>query len=422
MKAKRHPLVLLACLAMLTITARAVEDVGADGWKPWEECTVAVTGTDLQLPARRKLLLSDANAGMNSIPNLMYDIKSRTYMLVYGVDYGHRGVFSKSTDGGDTWSTPIELKGIGLGFAAQLSDGRIVVRNGGCGRAKVTDPLVWHAVVSDDLGESWREVQTDNDTGRLNCYGLYTWDPVIDFKMPDGHTRIWSNGYSVIPCKEIYGGARQREYTLTRYSDDGGKSWSQWQVIGKFIGSGEAHYFMTSGNRLLVALREETESIVDHDAQLKCAYSDDYGESWSDPVLVRGPGRHHGWFAELPDGRIVLTYVVRRGYPPDAQGRPQYGVEAVISADGGRTWDTDHIYVLAKWSAVPQWSVDGGAPEPTDDWNFAPQSTSTIYNPHTGKLVTAYGTMQYVKYNVRGKGFGPRGLVLLEWAPPPLAK
>ena len=417
---KRHLLFLLACLAMLTMVARAVEDVGPDGWKPWEECTVTVTGTDLQLPARRKLLLSDANAGMNSIPNIAYDAKTKTYMMVYLVNYPHRGVFSKSTDGGDTWSKPRDLP-FGLTLI-QLSDGRLMVRGSGCGRGDVSEPLVSKALISDDLGESWREVTSTNDTGRLHLYGIYNWDPLAEITMPDGHVRLWANGYSVIPCQEMYGGARQREFTMTRYSDDDGKSWSQWQVIGKFIGCGEAHYFFTSGKRLLVALREETESIVDHDAQLKCAYSDDYGETWSDPVLVRGPGRHHGWFAELPDGRIVLTYVVRRGYPHDAEGRPQFGIEAVISADGGRTWDTDHIYVLAKWSAVPQWSVNGGAPEPTNEWNFAPQSTSTIYNPHTGKLVTAYGTMQYVKYNIRGKGFGPRGLVLLEWAPPPLEK
>jgi hypothetical protein len=52
----------------------------------------------------------------------------------------------------------------------------------------------------------------------------------------------------------------------------------------------------------------------------------------------------------MPDGNIVMTYVVRLGYPATHDGFPQFGVEAVVSHDNGQTWDKEHRYILAIWA------------------------------------------------------------------------
>jgi hypothetical protein len=84
----------------------------------------------------------------------------------------------------------------------------------------------------------------------------------------------------------------------------------------------------------------------------------------------------------LPNGHIVLTYVVRNGYLPDKSGRLRFGIEAVVSTDNGATWDLDHKYILASNNSIMK-----------DDrvcWG-SPQSTSNVVLPD-GSLLTAFCT------------------------------
>ena len=60
-------------------------------------------------------------------------------------------------------------------------------------------------------------------------------------------------------------------------------------------------------------------------------------------------GRHHASTVLLPDGTIVVTYVVRLGYPDTADGFPRFGIEAVVSHDNRETRDLDCRYVLSSW-------------------------------------------------------------------------
>ena len=82
----------------------------------------------------------------------------------------------------------------------------------------------------------------------------------------------------------------------------------------------------------------------------------------------------------MPNGDIVLTYVVRNGYTDDKSGFPSFGIEAVVSKDNGQTWDLDHKYILASYTA----QIKG-------TWWGSPQSTSTVMLPD-GSLLTAFGT------------------------------
>ena len=77
-----------------------------------------------------------------------------------------------------------------------------------------------------------------------------------------------------------------------------------------------------------------------------------------------------------------MSYIVRLGYPNTVEGFPQFGVEAVISNDNGRTWDLKHRYVLATWV---------GGIKGEEFWGCGVQNSSTILLPD-GTILTAFGT------------------------------
>ena len=80
-------------------------------------------------------------------------------------------------------------------------------------------------------------------------------------------------------------------------------------------------------------------------------------------------GRHHPSLVLMPDGQIVMTYVVRKGYLNTSEGFPRFGIEAVVSRDHGRTWDLDHKYILHQWS--------GHIKDGPTAWYPSSQATST---------------------------------------------
>src|SRR5512137_1706828 len=113
--------------------------------------------------------------------------------------------------------------------------------------------------------------------------------------------------------------------------------------------------------------------------------------------------------AVMPGGEIVMTYVMRMGYPETAQGRlPQFGIEAVVSRDHGRTWDLDHRYLLADWTGKT------GGPL---GWLYGCQSTSTVRLPDDSLLtVFSYGVRSTAGAKLKGIG-GIYDVCLIHWTP-----
>ena len=62
----------------------------------------------------------------------------------------------------------------------------------------------------------------------------------------------------------------------------------------------------------------------------------DNGKTWSDPRPITRFGQLPGNLAELPDGRLILSYV--------EQSDP-YGARAILSDDGGESWG-DQVFIL----------------------------------------------------------------------------
>jgi len=120
----------------------------------------------------------------------------------------------------------------------------------------------------------------------------------------------------------------------------------------------------------------------DHYSGLGVSISSDNGLTWSKLNMLYEWGRHHPSMVVLPDGDIVMSYVVRLGYTDAPDGFPRYGVEAVVSHDHGKTWDLDHRYLLSAWKG----RITGPL-----RWYGGPQSSSTALLPD-GEILTAFGT------------------------------
>ena len=74
-------------------------------------------------------------------------------------------------------------------------------------------------------------------------------------------------------------------------------------------------------------------------------WSDDSGKSWSDPLLTDIWAPHSPPdLTRLADGRILCTYGYRR--------QPM-GIRAVLSNDGGETWETDNTITLREDGGIP---------------------------------------------------------------------
>ena len=207
---------------------------------------------------------------------------------------------ARSEDGGRTWTAgplrpgPMRYGGAGDGSRiTELSDGTVVM---GCGTASI-DP-------SRQAGYRGDEMLRSRDDGR-------TWDDWT--VLPPGSTE---SNFLELPSGELLCATRyQRPATRDDYfgAPSAGAAPDGWPFPSRNR-CGEGRY--------------KNEAIM---------FSGDRGRNWTTPELVT---RIHMVSADvvlLPDGRVVLTYDHK-----DACG----GARALVSADGGRTWEPD-AYILA---------------------------------------------------------------------------
>jgi hypothetical protein len=313
------------------------------------------------------------------MPYLVYlPQKDRLLMLVQCGQPIHSAIIA-SDDHGKTWGPRQWLSvdgsgqpnGVGLGLT-DLGNGKVV--------AFPEDlKTLW---TSSDCGQSWKSIPATGPGAER-----YAWDPLLVVRGVKGRVERVAQG-----CWAPTGvawGSPDAPYSQAyfRTSSDEGRTWSEAAKVPQWLGVNEVSLIIAGNGDWVAACRIDypprfAHLQFDHYGGLGVSISKDQGKTWSEPKRLYEWGRHHPSMVLLPDKRILMTYVVRLGYPNDAQGFPQFGVEAVISRDNGQTWDFSHRYVLATWI---------GNLKDERSWFCSVQSTSTVRLPD-GTLLTAFGT------------------------------
>lgn len=131
------------------------------------------------------------------------------------------------------------------------------------------------------------------------------------------------NGDLLLPLSDV---PNYRVVFVVR-STNGGRSWSKPIEVARREGSEfeEPSLVRLPNGRLLMLMRDNGTR------HLHRCMSDDEGHSWSPPrrLPIEGYPPH---LLLLPDGRVLCTYGWRQ---------PDFGIRAVLSSDGGESWDIE---------------------------------------------------------------------------------
>ena len=351
----------------------------------WVEYTVqrvnGSTGRDC-LPALFQLVTASWGHENAQMPNLVYMPEQRRLLMT--IEYGPptvRTVVIDSDDFGATWSQRRWLHTDPQGKPdVGITAGLTYLGNG----FLTTSPESGTRYFSRDYGLSWNE--TAPVPKGANGRDLYHWDPLLVDRDKSGQiVRLSEARWNETGAK--------RDDPKSKYSQayfwsstDLGKSWSKEAIVPAWHGVNEVALIRAGNGDIVAACRTDNPvrfvGELDMYSGLGISISSDNGSSWSTLNHLYEYGRHHPSLVVLPNGHIVMTYVVRIGYTDARDGHSRFGIEAVISKDNGRTWDLDHKYILAYWTG----QVTG-----RNSWWGLSQTTSTVLLPD-GSLLTTFGT------------------------------
>jgi len=355
--------------------------------KNWKQTTIQrLTGSGRveEIPAQSQIVTERWHRIIR-VPYLVYmPEKDRLLMLVSG-DFPLRPMIMASDDHGATWSDPRRILdrpddpkhhvAVGLTY---LGKGKLIFCTEEGGR-----------FFSEDYGQTWGEPVPKPPMS--NGKAWYQWDPLwVDRNPRTGQgDRVWETGWNFIGEAWLPNGTMGPTRAYLRSSTDEGKTWGKDCEVPEWKEVCEVALTRAANGDLVAACRtnppQEYKLAVpeaDHYSGLGVSISTDNGRTWSKMNVLHAWGRHHPSMVVLADGRIVMSYVVRMGYEDTSDGFPQFGIEAVVSRDHGRTWDVDRRYILAKYA---------GNEKVERRWWAAPQGTSTLVMPD-GSILTAYGT------------------------------
>ena len=180
--------------------------------------------------------------------------------------------------------------------------------------------------------------------------GGRSWSPPGELQMPSseplllhpfGQMRRLFDGRLVFNARGWYTAEAYAErpdlpgrLTYLYWSDDGGNEWSEPLLVK--AGMTETAFLDLDEDNWLAYVRNPQ-------GPSQIARSADGGRTWHGwaPALDGREGgsrfRHPGSIARLRNGNVLITYGHRQ---------PPFGVRAIVSRDGGRTFDTDREYVI----------------------------------------------------------------------------
>ena len=382
------------------------QDTIAAPGKTWSAHEVRQLGEPAggdRTPAKLQIVTESWNRVV-AVPYIVYMPEKDRLLMLVSCDYPHRPMVLTSDDQGANWSKPQpvlpdepaharHLLGVSLTY---LGDGQLL-----CG---VEGKLRCRSV---DYGQTWSsEPIPPNSHGG----GWNQWDPyLVDRDAATGKvTQVIETGYR--------GSTDGGQEAFLRSSRDLGKTWKDATRVPQWAKVSEAALARAANGHIVAACRTDIPpskqgETLDHFEGLGVSISTDEGRTWSEVRKLFDWGRHHPSLVVMPTGDIVMTYVVRKGYIDTEDGFPQFGIEAVISRDHGRTWDLDHRNLLHTWVGNRKGS-NQSAPGP-QAWWASSQATSTVLLPD-GNLLTAFGTGYRSQPNAQGMS-SPRDVGLIQW-------
>ncbi len=254
-------------------------------------------------------------------------------LAVYRDGGGHGGhggflIASRSEDAGATWSDAVTVvkteeyddRNPALGVAADGTATVAYLANGsyGFGGAHISedrrDPKNRHTgiVHSTDGGRTWGEPMIWTDATE--------WDDMSPF----GFIVTASDGSMAMP---IYWDDR----SMLLWSRDNGYTWGDLRLVANDIN--EAAYCVLPDGRWLCMGRNVEEP---SSRMLLSRWSDDGGKTWSDSWDFYPGWRYPADLSVLSDGSVLACYGFRE---------PPHGVRARRSTDGGRTWSKAELII-----------------------------------------------------------------------------
>ena len=220
----------------------------------------------------------------------------------------------------ETW--PAERRAEAEGLGVRVND------HAGDKSVVIVDRNTMFVQRSTDKGKTWtrKEWKVPN----MYCIGSHQWH---------GHHSL-SDGTILVP---IYGQHSNGDWrTYVWRSGDQGKTWRLRAMGTNAPGSyaGETAFVEVSPGCVLAHSRVEK-----GERYLVQMWSEDAGLTWSEPVRTDiRTGQDPADLIKLRDGRILCTYTYR--YEP-------MGIRAVLSNDGGETWDMGNVIILRDDGSTP---------------------------------------------------------------------
>jgi len=369
-------------------------------WRPHSVRQLNGDAKQIRLPAKLQIVTEDWNRVV-AVPYIVYMPEKDRLLMLVGCDYPHHAEVLFSGDRGATWTAP---RPIALDKAGKPVSGLgTSLTTLGAGKVMLYSGARWF---SRDYGQTWGDPVPVAPTPDDKPW--YIWDPpLVDRDPKTGEiTRLVETGYTWHRPPEVKT-AHQQAYI--RSSTDGGKTWSKGIKVPQWHAVSEVALCRAANGELLAACRTDIPvrmkgQTLDHYEGLGICASRDNGRTWSDVKKLYDWGRHHPSWVRMPNNDLVMTYVVRKGYVDTSDGFPQFGIEAIVSHDHGRTWDLDHRYILHCWS---------GNRKGPNAWWPSSQATSSVLLPD-GWILTAFGTGYRSQPGPKGLP-APRDAGLVRW-------